>query len=161
MTSNQQSSPDEPRRSSLGQNSPGKSPRRFRFGMAVLFVITACFAVAFGGFRLGYDRGHSAGQKQWRSEAPYPVVYEVGDLVEVNSKGKPEIGSLIDHLLFNVEAESWDALGGPGAIVSVTFWQLVIYQTPRAHEEIRGIFQAIRDGRRNKFGHNQSKEGHD
>ena len=76
------------------------------------------------------------------------VVYEVGDLLEVDNNGKPDFDSLIDALDGTIAPPLWDDVGGPGTIAAEAPSKIRVHQYPDVHVQIAQILQAIRDGRR-------------
>jgi hypothetical protein len=124
-----------------------RSRRRLFVSLAIGLVIGACLAAAWGGFRMGFERGYASGQPRWVKEDLREVAYDVGDLVELDQNGKPDIESLIDALTTTVEPPSWDDVGGLGTIAAIEAKQIRVNQTPDVHESIQRILQSIRNGR--------------
>ena len=123
------------------------SGRRFHFGLGMLLLAIAGIASVLGSCRLGYDLGYLAGQEQWRSEAVYPHVYNVGDITDRDPLALPDFDTIIENLTTRIEPQSWQDVGGPGAITGVGRTQLLIGQTADAHDQIRTCVQSLRDGR--------------
>jgi hypothetical protein len=119
---------------------------RMRFGMAALLLGVGFLATLFAGFRVGYQRGYSSGQEQWRSEAVAPMTYNVADLLDDHE----DVDSLKNSLMATIAVESWSEVGGPGSIVAVGTDQLLVSQTPSVHKKIAETLQSLRTGRRNR-----------
>lgn len=74
-------------------------------------------------------------------------VYDVHDLLRRGDPRNGDCESLIELVTSIVAPESWDEVGGPGAIQEyhgANHAALAISQTPRAHEEIEGLFDSLR-----------------
>ncbi len=77
-------------------------------------------------------------------------VYDVADLVVCqDEKGAlwDDYETLVEMLTSNVEPDSWDDLGGPGAITGATISSakvLVVTQTYSVHREIRRLLAELR-----------------
>ena len=119
------------------------------FGLALLLFVFSGAAVFFG-FQIGYDRGYSSGRR-WSTEKLQSINYEVGDLVELDQNGKPELDSLKDALTTTIEPESWSDEGGPGDVITMRPDKLIVTQAPYVHEQIRKVLERIREGKRNKI----------
>lgn len=75
----------------------------------------------------------------------FVVAYQAEDLIQTNKDGEPEFESLIDLITNVVAPESWQVVGGLGALASnPTTTTLVIRQTQRIHGEIQQLFDALR-----------------
>ncbi|MBC8289035.1 MAG: pilus assembly protein N-terminal domain-containing protein [Planctomycetes bacterium] len=73
------------------------------------------------------------------------VVYQVKDLTQTEKDGKADFDSLIELITTVVEPDSWQEVGGMGAIApNPTTSSLVVRQTQDAHEEIQELFSALR-----------------
>lgn len=78
-------------------------------------------------------------------------VYPVLDLVTVGKSRPPKSGfgkdydSLIDVIIATIQPDSWDDVGGPGAIDALgNAGSLVISQTSEVHGQIEGLLAALR-----------------
>lgn|SRR5262245_35799507 len=115
------------------------------FSLRTLLIAIAALAIAFAGFRIGYDQGYSRGQEQYNSEVGYPVVYDVGDVLEKAPNGGLGYDSLIDSLVSTVQPTSWSETGGPGAVQPLTCSdQLIVSQSRSVHEQVRKFLESRR-----------------
>lgn len=82
-------------------------------------------------------------------------VYPVADLIAAAGSAPDgadrhadDYYALISTIVATIQPHSWDEVGGWGMIEPLSPWQLlVIAQTQRAHEEITGLLQAMRQAR--------------
>ena len=68
--------------------------------------------------------------------------YSVGDLIRTS--GEYDYDSLIDTVTSSIQPESWNTVGGPGAIQGI-YAALVVSQVRGAHEQIEALLQACRE----------------
>lgn len=74
-------------------------------------------------------------------------VYDVHDLLRRGNPRNDDYESMIELITSVIAPESWDEVGGPGAIQEyhgANHAALVISQTPRAHEEIASLLDSLR-----------------
>lgn len=74
------------------------------------------------------------------------AAYQVKDLLQTDTGGTPDFDSLIELITTVVEPDSWQDVGGPGAVAaSPATTSLVVRQTQAAHEEIQRLFTTLRN----------------
>ena len=125
-----------------------RSHRQLFFGLMTLVFVVACVVASFVGYRLGVDRGYTTAQPRRVKEELREVVYEVGDLLEMDQNGKPDFEPLMNALDGTIAPESWDDVGGLGTIVAEESSKIRVNQSPDVHMMIEQILQSLRDGRR-------------
>lgn len=75
-----------------------------------------------------------------------PRVYAVSDLLQAGSAqvaGEYDYDSLIESMTSLIQPESWEEVGGPGAISGI-FGSLVVSQTAAAHEQVAAFLEKYR-----------------
>lgn len=73
------------------------------------------------------------------------VAYQVVDFVQTDKNGQADFDSLIELITSVVEPDSWQEVGGVGAIAPNAHTRtLVVRQTQDVHEEIQQLFAALR-----------------
>ncbi len=128
---------------------PHPTKRRLQFTLVTLFILMLCVAGTLSGYRVGFDQGYVRGERKRQSEAPFPKVYAVADLVKPQvddpSAALPNYDTLIELIQQIIAPDSWADAGGSGAIESFpTNLSLVIRQTEDVHEQIESLLTKIR-----------------
>ena len=131
-------------------NPPHAPRRRFRFTIAGLLFLTLSVAGTLAGYRVGFNQGYVDGARKRQSEKPFTRVYAVADLVVPKgsdpSTAVADFDTLIDLITSTIEQDTWDTVGGPGAIEAFPAnSSLVISQTRDIHEEIENLLKQMRD----------------
>lgn len=76
-------------------------------------------------------------------------VYPVRDLAESYASDlSPNLGELVNAIVWAIEPTSWDENGGPGSLQgNAAAGALICSQTRAAHEQIEGLLRALRQAR--------------
>jgi hypothetical protein len=120
------------------------SQRRFYFSLGALLFIVLCFAGLFAGYRIGFNRGYTAGELKYAGEQPVHRSYEVEDLVKLPD-GRTDFDSLQELITTTIEPNSWDDVGGIGTIKEFeTNSSFVILQREDVHAQIEKLFADLR-----------------
>ncbi|WP_425395364.1 hypothetical protein [Aeoliella sp.] len=116
----------------------------FRFGIGTLLFLTACLAGYFAGYQLGAE----AKLEAIRQQEVCSIVYDVSDLVVMESDGElvaTDFDPLLDAIYGTIASDSWVVNGGPDAYIQPhpSTQSLVISQKPAVHNQIRDLLAQL------------------
>jgi hypothetical protein len=119
-----------------------------RFSVLTLLLAMLFVGGMLAGYRVGFERGYSAGEFQRQREMPVAKVYDVADLVLPSPDASPDLAdysSLIDLITSTIAPESWNSVGGSGSCEAFpTNLSLVVSQTPHVHEQVAALLETLR-----------------
>lgn len=122
--------------------------RSFRYPIAFLLFACLCVAGFFAGYRTGFSSGYSSGRAKYQSEEPYPVVYQVGDLIRATrdagvSPDTPlDFSTLMRVTQSMVFPAEWEQLGGNCSMAPFPSLELlVIDATSGVHARTKELFE--------------------
>ncbi|WP_037250437.1 hypothetical protein [Rhodopirellula europaea] len=122
--------------------------RSFRYPIAFLLFACLCVAGFFAGYRTGYSSGYSSGRAKYQSEEPYPVVYQVGDLIRATHDAGGSLDTPLDLSMLMQATQSvvfpgeWEQLGGNCSMAPFPSLELlVIDATSGVHARTAELFE--------------------
>lgn len=121
------------------------SNSKWRFSLASLMFLIACWAGFLSGYRVGHDKGAAA----WNSLPVHVRVYDVADVL-ANAPGDiqpnlPTADELIASIKNEVLPKTWIGAGGNGEIrIMPEETRLVVAAHSLTHEELADYLDRLR-----------------
>lgn len=118
-----------------------------RYSIAFVLFVCLCVAGILAGYRVGYSNGYASGKAKRDAEAPYPKVYQVGDIMRSTTDDPSQTGNQLDYNSLIGATQTavfpgeWAALGGPCTMVEIAWLEaLVVNATSGVHDRLETFF---------------------